>query len=127
MASDREVMSRSARRIKPLLTQNASGTSSDDGVGLEDANPRRSAREWEIIKDMENYLEQCGRILVGIEELEDSLLSQQDQICIVTLAELAQDEGGYHRFVVDEKLWCKEVADAERFSDRQGMGEMKKK
>ena len=111
MASEQEVMSRSARRNKPLFAQNASGTSCDDGVGLEGANHSWSAREWEIIKNMESYLEQRGRIQVGIEELEDSLLSPQDQICIATRAELAQDEGGY-RFVVDEKLWCKQVAGA---------------
>ena len=35
-------------------------------MAREDANPPRSAREWEIIKNMESYLEQCGRIPVGI-------------------------------------------------------------
>ena len=56
------------------------------------------------------------------EEQEDSLLSPQDQICIATLAELAQNEGGYHRFVVDEKLWCKEVAGEARFAEQARNG-----
>ena len=67
---------------------------------------------------MESYLEQCARIPVGIEELEDFLLSPHDKICIAILAELAQDEGGYHRFLVDEKLWCKEVAGDARFAEQ---------
>ena len=38
---------------------------------------------------------------------------------MATLAELAQDEGGgYHRFGVDEKLWCKEVAGEARFAEQ---------
>ena len=35
-------------------------------MAREDANPPRSAREWEIIKNMESCLERCGRIPVGI-------------------------------------------------------------
>ena len=57
------------------------------------------------------------------EEPEDSLLSPKDEICIATLAELAQDEGGgYHRFVVDEKIWCKEVAGEGRFAEQARNG-----
>ena len=70
---------------------------------------------------MESYLEQRGRIRVGIEKLKDSLLSQEDQICIAT-AELALDEGGYHRLVFTEKLWCKEVAGAARFAEQARNG-----
>ena len=35
---------------------------------------------------------------------------------------LAQDEGGYHRFGVDEKLWCKEVAGEARFAEQARNG-----
>ena len=65
---------------------------------------------------MESYLQQ--RILLGIEELEVVLLRSDDKICTVTLAELALDKGGYHRFVVNEKVWGKEVADAARSAEQ---------
>ena len=46
---------------------------------------------------------------MGTEELEVSLISPEDRICIATLADLARDEGGYSKFVVDEDLWGKDV------------------
>ena len=46
---------------------------------------------------------------MGTEELEVSLISPEDKICIPTLADLARDEEGYSKFVVDENLWGKEV------------------
>ena len=39
-------------------------------------------------------------------------------MCIVTIAELVLDEGGYHRFEVNEKLCGEAVADAERFAEQ---------
>ena len=49
---------------------------------------------------------------------EDALLRSDGNICIATLAELALDEGGYHRFVVNDKFWGNEVADAARFAEQ---------
>ena len=53
--------------------------------------------------------EQSERMWVGINELEVPLLSPEDKISI---------PDGYHRFVVNEKLWRKDVADAARFAEQ---------
>ena len=58
------------------------------------------------------------RIWVGIDEPEDALLSSEDTICIATVADLARDEGGCSKFVVDEKFWSMEVADAARSAEQ---------
>ena len=83
---------------------------------VEDANPPCDAREWEITKDMESYLEQRERISVGSGERTEALLRSDHKMCIVTFAELVLEDGGYHWFLVAVMLWSKEVADAARFA-----------
>ena len=41
-----------------------------------------------------------------------------DKICVATIAEHVLDEGGYHRFVVNEELCGKQVSDAARFAEQ---------
>ena len=38
--------------------------------------------------------------------------------CIATIADHALDEGGYHKFLVNEKLWGKYVAETSRFAEQ---------
>ena len=117
LAFEKEVMSRAARRNKPLFQE----VLLERRATMEVAYARApwDARKMEIIKQTESYLEQRDRVRVGIEELEDDLLSSVYEMCIATLEELALDEeGGYHRFVVYENLWGEEVADAARFAEQ---------
>ena len=79
MAFEKEVMSRSTLRNKPLFEETVAERRAT--MEVEDANPPWDAREREIIKNVDSYLEQSERIWVGIEELEDSLLGPVDQIC----------------------------------------------
>ena len=53
--------------------------------------------------------EHSERMWVVIDDLEVPLLSPEDKICIAD---------GYHRFVVNEKLSRKDVADAARFAEQ---------
>ena len=53
-----------------------------------------------------------------LDELEVSLFTTENKICIATLAELVLDEGGYHNFVVFDTCRCTGVADAARFSEQ---------
>ena len=65
---------------------------------------------------MKSFLEQSEGIWVGMKELEDSLLSPEDNICITTFAELVlEEEDTTVLWLTNEKLWRKEVADAARF------------
>ena len=52
---------------------------------------------------------QSERMWVWVDELEVPLLSPEDKICIAD---------GYQMFVVNEKLWRKDVADAVRFAEQ---------
>ena len=45
-----------------------------------------------------------------------------DKIVIATIAELTLIDRRRHRFVVNEKLWGKEVADAARFAEQARNG-----
>ena len=51
-------------------------------------------------------------------ELERALLGSKDKICIATIADLAMNDRGRHRFEVNEKLRGKEVSDAERSAEQ---------
>ena len=116
MTFEKEVMSRSTRRNKhkPLFQEALLGRRAT--MEVQDPNPPWSAREWEIIKKAETYSEQSERIWVAVKEIADSLLIPEEKMCIATLADLARDEGGYSKFLVDEKLGGTEVADAARFT-----------
>ena len=83
----------SAEQAQILVPRNANGASCGEGAGRREPT--------------------MERIWVGIDEPEDALLSSEDTICIATVADLARDEGGCSKFVVDEKIWSMEVADAE--------------